>query len=66
MFWLYKSDEKSEDIYIIPGAGGRGLDKIILVFCSLVSCIISINILFQFMNERYVKSFENKWLYLSH
>lgn len=39
------------------------MDKIILVFCSLVSCIISINILFQFMNERYVKSFESKWLY---
>lgn len=39
------------------------MDKIILVFCSLVSCIISINILFQFMNERYIKSFESKWLY---
>jgi len=39
------------------------LDKIILVFCSLVSCIISVNILFQFMNERYTKVSGNKWLY---
>lgn len=39
------------------------MDKIILVFCSLVSCIISVNILFQFMNERYTKVSGNKWLY---
>ena len=43
--------------------GGKDLDKIILVFCSLVSCIISVNILFQFMNERYTKVSGNKWLY---
>jgi len=43
--------------------GGKDLYKIILVFCSLVSCIISVNILFQFMNERYTKVSGNKWLY---
>lgn len=39
------------------------MDKIILVFCSLVSCIISVNILFQFMNDRYAKVSESKFLY---
>lgn len=39
------------------------MDKIILVFCSLISCIISVNLLFQFMNERYLKAYDNKILY---
>lgn len=39
------------------------MDKIILVFCSLISCIISVNILFQFMNERYTKVSESVLLY---
>lgn len=39
------------------------MDKIILVFCSLVSCIIIVNIMFQFMNDRYNKIFESILLY---
>ncbi|MCM1256317.1 MAG: GHKL domain-containing protein [Roseburia sp.] len=39
------------------------MDKIILVFCSLLSCIIIVNIMFQFMNDRYNKIFENMFIY---
>lgn len=39
------------------------MEKIILVFCSLVSCIIIVNILFQFMNDRYQKAYDSKFLY---
>lgn len=39
------------------------MDKIILVFCSLVSCIIIVNIMFQFMNDRYHQRIESVLLY---
>lgn len=39
------------------------MDKIILLFCSFVSCIIIINILFQFLNDRFIKVYDNKLLY---
>ncbi len=39
------------------------MDRMILMFCSLVSCIITVNILFCFMNDRYEKVYHNQWLY---
>lgn len=32
--------------------------------CSFFSCIIIVSIMFQFWNERYIKTFDNKYLYL--
>lgn len=39
------------------------MDKIILMFCSLISCVIIVNLLFQFLNDRYEKVYDNKLLY---
>lgn len=39
------------------------MDKIILFFCSFVSCIIFVNILFQFFNDRYLHVYNSKLLY---
>lgn len=39
------------------------MDSIILLFCSFVSCVIIVNIIFQFFNDRYSKSYDNKLLY---
>lgn len=39
------------------------MDKIILLFCSFISCIIIVNILFQFLNDRFAKVYDNKILY---
>ncbi|MBR1391171.1 MAG: GHKL domain-containing protein [Lachnospiraceae bacterium] len=40
------------------------MDKIILVFCNGLSCFIITAILFQFMNDRYKKTFRKKYTYL--
>ncbi len=40
------------------------MDKIILLFCSFISCVILVNLLFQFFNDRYLKSFSSKLLYI--
>ncbi len=39
------------------------MEKIILLFCSLISCVIVINLWFQFLNDRYLKVYNNKILY---
>lgn len=39
------------------------MDRILLVFCSLVSCIIIVNILFRFMEERYERYFDSDFFY---
>ena len=39
------------------------MDRMVLVFCSLVSCIIIVGILFRFMEERYKRVFENDCFY---
>ena len=39
------------------------MDSIILFCCSFVSSIITVNILFQFLNDRYIKVFHNKFVY---
>ncbi len=39
------------------------MDTVILAFCSLASCIIIVNIIFQFMDSRYTKVSENIYLY---
>lgn len=39
------------------------MEKIILLFCSFISCVIFVNILFQFFNDRYSKTFNSKLLY---
>ncbi len=39
------------------------MEKIILLFCSFISCVILVNLLFQFFNDRYLKSFNSKPLY---
>lgn len=41
------------------------MDKILLVICNGLSCFIICTILFQFMNERYKKSYSNKTLYIA-
>lgn len=38
------------------------MDKILLVICNGLSCFIICTILFQFLNERYKKSYSNKEL----
>ena len=35
-----------------------------MLFCSLISCVILVNLLFQFFNERYLKFYNNKILYI--
>ena len=40
------------------------MDKILLAICNVLSCFIICTILFQFMNERYKKSCNNKTLYI--
>ena len=40
------------------------MEKILLVFCSLLSCFIITYILFQFMDERYQRAYKNKFVYL--
>lgn len=41
------------------------MDKILLAICNGLSCFIICTILFQFMNERYKKSYNNKTLYIA-
>ena len=41
------------------------MDKILLVICNGLSCFIICTILFQFMNERYKKSYSNRTLYIA-
>lgn len=41
------------------------MDKILLVICKGLSCFIICTILFQFMNERYKKSYSNRTLYIA-
>ena len=41
------------------------MDKILLAICNGLSCFIICTILFQFMNERYKKSYSNKTLYIA-
>ncbi len=40
------------------------MDRIILLFCSFISCVILVNLLFQFFNDRYLKSYNSKLLYI--
>lgn len=40
------------------------MDSLILLFCSFISCVIFVNIIFQFYNDRYLKSYNNKLLYI--
>lgn len=40
------------------------MDKWILMISSVISCIIVVSIMFQFWNDRYVKVFRNKYLYI--
>lgn len=35
-----------------------------MLFCSFISCVIFVNILFQFFNDRYLKVFKNKVIYI--
>ena len=39
------------------------MDKLILFFCYVISCTIIVNIVFQFLNDRYVKAYNSKLLY---
>ena len=41
------------------------MDKILLAICNGLSCFIICTILFQFMNERYKKSYSNRTLYIA-
>ena len=36
-----------------------------LLFCSFISCVIIVSILFQFWNDRYIKSYSNKKFYIA-
>lgn len=40
------------------------MDSLILLFCSFISCIILVNLIFQFFNDRYLRLYNNKFLYL--
>lgn len=40
------------------------MDKIILLFCSFISCVILVNLLFQFFNDRYLKAYDSRSLYV--
>ena len=40
------------------------MDSLILLFCSFISCVIIVNLLFQFFNDRYIKSYDSKLLYV--
>ena len=40
------------------------MEKIILLFCSFISCVILVNLLFQFFNDRYLKAYNSKLLYI--
>ncbi len=40
------------------------MEKVILLFCSFISCVILVNLLFQFFNDRYLKTYNNKLLYV--
>lgn len=41
------------------------MDKIILLSCSFVSCVIIVSIIFEFLNDRYLKSFNNRYCYIA-
>ena len=41
------------------------MDRIILLFCSFISCAIVYYILFQFLNDRFVATYKNKLVYIS-
>lgn len=40
------------------------MDHITLLFCSLISCIIVFFILFQFLNQRFIRKYKNKKIYI--
>ena len=40
------------------------MDIVILFFCSLMSCVIVVNIFFQFLDDRYIKYYKNMWIYI--
>lgn len=40
------------------------MDNITLLFCSLISCIIVFFILFQFLNQRFIRKYDNKSIYI--
>ena len=40
------------------------MDRIILLFCSFISCVILVNLLFQFFNDRYLRAYNSKLLYI--
>ncbi len=40
------------------------MDKILFLLCSLLSCLIVISILFQFMNSNYERNYHNKHIYI--
>lgn len=40
------------------------MDSLILLFCSFISCVILVSLLFQFFNDRYLKSYNRKLLYV--
>lgn len=40
------------------------MDKIVLLFCSFMSCIIIVNLLFQFLDDRYTRCYRSKKLYI--
>lgn len=41
------------------------MESLILLFCSLISCVIVINLWFEFLNDRYLKVYNNKFLYIA-
>lgn len=41
------------------------MDSLILLFCSLISCVIVNNLWFGFLNDRYLKVYNNKFLYIA-
>lgn len=41
------------------------MDKIILLFCSFISCTIYFSIIFQFLNDRYLKAYTGRGLYFA-
>lgn len=41
------------------------MDRILLLSCNLLSCFIIISILFQFMNDKYIKNYKNTCIYVT-
>ena len=40
-----------------------GMEKAALYLCTVISCFIVVNIIWEFMNERYNRAFKNKYIY---